>query len=66
MPENVDRDKLDVLDGQLVTPYVTEVRLSVFDPPEWVSDYAGKIPTGMKFVLSRDEDGVEYVFGFPK
>ena len=66
LPEKVDHERLDVRDGQLVTPYVTEMSLSVLDPPEWLSEYGGKIPAGMKFVLSRDEEGVEYVFGFPK
>ena len=71
LPEDVEHDKLEVKDGQLITPYVTEMNLSVFEPPEWVSDYGGKLPTGMKFVLSRRrnaEEGerVEYVFGFPR
>jgi len=66
LPENVEHDRLQARDGQLVIPYVTEMSLSVFDPPEWVSDYVGKMPIGMKFALSRDEEGVEYVFGFPK
>jgi len=71
LPEDVEHEKLEVKDGQLITPYVTEMNLSVFEPPEWVSDYGGKLPTGMKFVLSRRrnaEEGerVEYVFGFPR
>ena len=71
LPEDVEHDRLDVKDGQLITPYITEMNLSVFESPEWVSDYGGKLPVGMKFVLSRGklaEEGerVEYVFGFPQ
>jgi prepilin-type N-terminal cleavage/methylation domain-containing protein len=70
LPEDVEYEKLEVKDGQLITPYVTELSLSVFESPEWVSDYGGKLPTGMKFVLSRERNAgkgerVEYVAGFP-
>ena len=71
LPENVEYEKLQTENGQLVTPYVTELDVSVFVPPEWVSDYGDKLPVGMKFVLSRYRNGekgesVEYVFGFPR
>ena len=71
LPEDVEYDKLEVNDGQLITPYVTELNLSVFEPPEWVSDYGGKLPAGMKIVLSRgrnaeERERIEYVFGFPR
>ena len=70
LPEDVEHGKLEAKDGQLVTPYVTDMSLSVLDPPEWVSDYDGKVPIGMKFVLSRgrsaeEGESVEYVFAFP-
>ena len=66
LPEDAEYEKLDVKDGQLITPYVTELKLSVWEPPEWVSDYGGKLPEGVKFVLSREEESVEYVFGLPR
>ena len=71
LPEDVEHNKLEVKDGQLITPYVTELSLSVFEPPEWVSDYGGKLPEGMKFALARGSfaekgERVEYVFGFPR
>jgi hypothetical protein len=49
-----------------VTPGVTGLKLSVFEPPEWVSDYAGAIPKGLRLGLSRGEESVEYVFSFPR
>lgn len=66
LPEDVDPDKLDAKDAQFVAPYVTELKLAVFEPPEWVSDYSGKMPGGMQFTLSRGEERVEYVFSFPQ
>ena len=71
LPGDVQYDRLEAENGQLVVPYVTELNLSVFDPPDWVSDYSGKVPAGMRFVLSRgrnaeEGESVEYVFGFPR
>ncbi len=66
LPEDVDPDKLDAKDAQLVAPDVTELKLGVYEPPEWVSDYSGKMPAGMQFTLARKEERVEYVFGFPR
>ena len=70
LPEDVAHDRLDAENGQLVVPYVTELDVSVFVPPEWVSYYDGKVPAGMRIVLLRERNGeeresVEYVFGFP-
>jgi len=71
LPGDVMYDRLDVEYGQLVVPHVTDMDLSVFVPPDWVSYYYGRLPVGMKFVLSRERDGeeredVEYVFVFPR
>ena len=66
LPEDVDPDKLDEKKAQLVAPYITELKLAVFEPPEWVSDYSGKMPGGMQFTLSRGEERFEYVFSFPQ
>ena len=71
LPKDVEHEKLEVKDGQLMTPHVTALSLSVFEPPEWVSDYGGNLPAGIKFVLSKGHNGeegeqVEYVFGFPR
>jgi len=66
LPEDTEPDKLEPKDAQLVTPYVTALKLSVFEPPEWGSDYEGAIPRGMRFGLSRGEESVEYVFSFPQ
>jgi hypothetical protein len=64
LPEDVEPDKLEADDGQLVIPRVTALGFSVFEPPEWVSDYEGPIPKGMRFTLSRGGESVEYVFSF--
>jgi hypothetical protein len=69
LPEDVEHEKLAAEDGQLVIPYVTEMDLSVFEPPDWVSDYGGELPVGMKFTLAREgqqTERTEYVFGFPR
>ncbi|MDR1874184.1 MAG: prepilin-type N-terminal cleavage/methylation domain-containing protein [Synergistaceae bacterium] len=66
LPGDVEIDKLEAKDAQLVTPYVTSLQLSVFEPPEWVSDYEGAIPGGLRFGLSRGEESVEYVCSFPQ
>jgi prepilin-type N-terminal cleavage/methylation domain-containing protein len=56
LPEDVEYENLDEKDGQLVVPYVTELGLSVFEPPEWVDDYSGGLPQGMRFTLSRKKE----------
>ncbi|MDR1376864.1 MAG: type II secretion system GspH family protein [Synergistaceae bacterium] len=79
LPEDAEYDNLEEEDGQLVAPYVTELRVSVLEPPEWVDDYSGELPPGMRFALSRTKERqgassseldaaerVEYVFGFPQ
>jgi prepilin-type N-terminal cleavage/methylation domain-containing protein len=66
LPENVEYEKLEEEDGQLVAPYVTELNVSVLEPPEWSDSYEGGLPPGMKFSLARGEERVEYVFGFPQ
>ena len=66
LPENVAYDKLEAKDGQLILQYVTELSVLVLDPPEWVLSYEGKLPAGMKFVLARKGESVEYVFSFPR
>ncbi|MDR2528272.1 MAG: prepilin-type N-terminal cleavage/methylation domain-containing protein [Synergistaceae bacterium] len=65
LPEKVEHVGLEKKDGQLVLPHVTAMKLSVFNPPDWVGDYSGKLPRGMRFSLSRGEEQVEYVFAFP-
>lgn len=57
LPEDAEYDDLDEKDGQLVAPYVTELQVSVLEPPEWVEDYSGELPQGMQFVLSRKKEG---------
>lgn len=66
LPEDVDPEKLEEKNGQLVAPYVTALKVSVYEPPEWVEDYGGKLPRGMQLTLSRGEESIEYVFGFAR
>ncbi|MDR2137843.1 MAG: hypothetical protein LBO68_06095, partial [Synergistaceae bacterium] len=80
LPEDVEYEKLEEEDGQLIAPYNTELNLSVLEPPDWSDSYEGALPRGMKFSLSREpvgfqsgsqfdsqkEERVEYVFGFPQ
>jgi hypothetical protein len=66
LPGDVEYEKLEEEDGQLIAPYITELNLSVLEPPEWSDAYEGALPRGMKFSLSREEERVEYVFGFPQ
>jgi hypothetical protein len=66
LPDNVKYENLEAKDGQLAVPYVTGLDVSVFEPPEWVKEYNGALPGGMRFTLSRGEERVEYVFGFPQ
>jgi hypothetical protein len=56
LPEDADYDGLEEKDGQLVAPYVTELQLSVLEPPEWVEDYSGALPQGIKIALSRKKE----------
>ncbi|GHV48456.1 hypothetical protein FACS1894204_12740 [Synergistales bacterium] len=66
LPKDVDYETLEIEDGQLVLPYVTEMKLETYaDTLEWVSGYSGKIPTGLRISLSRGEEKTEYVFSFP-
>jgi prepilin-type N-terminal cleavage/methylation domain-containing protein len=66
LPEDVDHEKLEEEDGQLIAPYITELNFSVLEPPDWSDEYSGGLPRGMKFSLARGEERVEYVFGFPQ
>ena len=65
MPDKVDHEKLEEKDGQLVSPYVTELKLAVLNPPDWSDQYLGSLPRAIRFTLSREEESVEYVLSFP-
>jgi prepilin-type N-terminal cleavage/methylation domain-containing protein len=65
LPDAVKPGELEEKDGQLVVPYVTGMKLSVYRSSEWVSDYEGKLPLAVQITLYRGEERGEYVFSFP-
>jgi prepilin-type N-terminal cleavage/methylation domain-containing protein len=65
LPEAVEQDELEEKDGQLVVPYVTALKLSAYRSSDWVSDYEGRLPLGVRITLHRGEERGEYVFSFP-
>jgi hypothetical protein len=65
-PQDVEYEKLEAEKGQLTAPYVTGLNVSAFEKPDWVDDYEGALPPGMKFTLWRGEESVEYVLAFPQ
>ena len=66
LPEEIDPDKLDDDKGQLILPYVTGLKIAAWEPPDWSSEYSGKLPQGVQITLSREEETVEYVFNLPQ
>jgi hypothetical protein len=65
LPDAVKQGELEEKDGQLVVPYVTALKLSVYRSSEWVSNYEGRLPLALQIALSRGEERGEYVFSFP-
>lgn len=61
-PINVDHEKLEDDDAQLVLPDASNLKIEIFEPPDWSEDaYSGGVPAGMKISLSRKEKKVERV-----
>jgi prepilin-type N-terminal cleavage/methylation domain-containing protein len=65
LPDAVKPGELEEKDGQLVVPYVTELKLSVYRSSGWGSNYEGKLPLAIQITLHRGEESGEYVFSFP-
>ena len=65
LPDAVKPGELEEKDGQLVVPYVTALKLSVYRSSEWVPNYEGKLPLAIQITLHRGEERGEYVFSFP-
>jgi prepilin-type N-terminal cleavage/methylation domain-containing protein len=65
LPDAVKPGELEEKDGQLVVPYVTALKVSVFRSSEWVPNYEGKLPLAVQITLHRGEESGEYVFSFP-
>ena len=66
MPDDIEPDKLDDEKGQLILPYVTAFDLKIWEDSDWTSEYDGKMPRGIKIALSRGEEKIENVYGFPQ
>jgi prepilin-type N-terminal cleavage/methylation domain-containing protein len=65
LPDAVKPGELEEKDGQLVVPYVTAMKLSVYRSSDWVPDYEGRLPLAIRIALYRGEERGEYVFSFP-
>ncbi|MDR1048244.1 MAG: prepilin-type N-terminal cleavage/methylation domain-containing protein [Synergistaceae bacterium] len=66
LPGDADPDRLEEEEGQLVLPYVTELKLSFISGSDWIPDYKGALPPAMRVALARGEEREEYVFSFPQ
>jgi hypothetical protein len=61
-PANIDHEKLDDDEAQLVLPDVTNLKIEIFNPPDWSDEaYVGGIPVAIKVSLTRKEKKVERV-----
>ena len=66
LPEDIDPEKLDEEEAQLVLTGVTEMKVEVLVPPDWSEEaYSGTLPVGIKVSLARGEKKVEQVEWFP-
>jgi prepilin-type N-terminal cleavage/methylation domain-containing protein len=65
LPDAVKLGELEEKDGQLVVPYVTSLKLSVYRSSEWVPNYEGTLPLAIQIEFYRGEVRREYVFSFP-
>ena len=62
----VDPDKLEEDNAQLVLPSVTSLKAEMLIPPDWSAEaYSGKLPAGIRISLARGEKKVERVEWLP-
>ncbi|SMG21407.1 prepilin-type N-terminal cleavage/methylation domain-containing protein [Dethiosulfovibrio salsuginis] len=56
----LDRDVAD-----MVLPYVDSFRVEVYNGKEWLGDYSGSVPPGIKLIVVRKGETYEFVDWFP-
>ena len=67
LPANIDPEKLNEDEAQLVLTGVSELKIEIFIPPDWSEEaYSGTLPTAMKVSLTRGEKKVERIEWLPK
>lgn len=66
IPKEIDVGKLDEAEAQLVITDIKEFKIEVLEKKEWVDEYGGKLPEGMKFAMARGEQRIEQVEWIPK
>lgn len=66
-PADIDPEKLNDDDAQLVLLDVDSLKIEILIPPDWSEEaYSGALPDGIKVSLVRKEKKVEQVEWFPK
>lgn len=66
-PVDIDPEKLNEDDAQLVLTDVKNLKIEILIPPDWSEEaYSGGLPDGIRVSLERKEKKVEQVEWFPK
>ena len=66
-PADIDPERLNEADAQLVLAGVTNMKVEIFIPPEWSEEsYSGGLPTGIRISLARGERNVERIEWLPR
>lgn len=65
VPKDVDPDALPKETAELVIPDVTGFRVAFYTSSEWVDEYLGKYPRGLRVILKRKNGDYAHVDWLP-
>jgi len=66
-PADIDPEKLNEADAQLVLMGITGMKVEILIPPDWSEEaYSGNLPIGIRISLARGEKKVERVEWIPR
>jgi len=67
LPADIDPERLNEEEAQLVLAGVTEMKAEILIPPDWSEEaYSGGLPAGIKLSLARGEKKAERVEWIPR
>lgn len=64
-PSEIDPEKLKEEEAQLVLTDISNLKIEAFIGSDWVDNYSGRVPIGMRFTLERGEQKIEQTQWFP-
>lgn len=65
-PAMVDCREIPKENLQILLPYAESLRISIWDGENWVEEYEGPYPAGVKVTLERQGEVVDYVDWIPR